>query len=565
MTTTLTVESITASLSPRDIFNANEVSSLLLQIYRTLIRMQYLPAYLLHPGPHDLTHLFPLFEELQLTPPIIHLYSILPYVSTKDYDFYQGGYYADFRNKNDVEDGRNTMYADDRREQMRPWMTPLSLLCNHMSVLFYDSKRHRIGIFEQCDNWSRDRGLREEDGARVQLAYAGHLEKVCEGVDSDESDESAEEGESDDSDGERERKRRKKNQKRDDGHPRLGCGSKGPNIYDDMPSRPAGDVLRDILREYETLEEVPWVYEHGSGREWPGGVKELFFKHGWPRPDFDVEAFELDRMRVAAMERVRGDAMEVFKRVDREKRRVEEGNGPDMLLLRRQIATAETPDEEWMARYRLWQKEQQIEHAREALKEAEAKRDRRFPNRSKPADKPEDWILWELRKWRQDIAYEEEAIKYTTEQAEMFAAGLLGNNVPSLEDMKNIIEGKKRHLQLLHKALEACKKDAERLCPGMEELPIENESSKKFSFFHSRAYAVNGSLKQIEDIKGFMATVPTNCVETLELLQAEMEGCHQSIKRRNEWRDRQDVAIREAEKRKEAIAALKKAKQETDG
>ncbi|KAK4195724.1 hypothetical protein QBC40DRAFT_352353 [Triangularia verruculosa] len=559
--TALTMKAITASLSPRDIANAREVSDLLLKIYQTLIHMQYLPADLLTPGPHDLTHLFPLFQELQLAPQIIYLYSILPYVSSHCHDFYQGGYFADFRVKREVEDGRNTMYCDDRREQMRPWMTPLSLLCNHMCVLFYDARRHRIGIFDQCDGWTRDRGLKGEEGGRTELRTVDELEA---GGDSDGSDSGAA---NNDSDSEENERRPQKKQKRDGGHPRLGCGSKGPNIYDDMPSRPAGDVLRDILREYETLEEVPWVYEHGGGGDWPEGVKSLFFKHGWPRADFAVEAFNIDRMRLAALEDIQYRAEEPFRVVEREMSWVdrESPNSPEVLLLKRQIATAETPDEEWLARYQLWQKEQQFQSARKALKKAEAERDRLCPDGKKPGDDPKDTIMLEIRKWRQDIARKEESIANDTEQAEMLAAGLMGSHAPTLKSMTKRIEESKTQLELLQKVLKACEKDAERLCPGMEELPVEDEDSKRISLFHNRAFAVNCHQESIEDIEGFMARVPKVCTKTMELLDGEIERLKESIKHSHQWWDRHDEAIKEAEQRKEALAAIKKEAAKVEG
>ncbi|VBB81493.1 Putative protein of unknown function [Podospora comata] len=557
--TTLTMASITASLTPQDLANASEISSLLLKIYQTLIHMQYLPAKSLHPGPHDLTRLLPLFEKLQLTPQIIYLYTVLPYVSSKGHDFYHGGYFADFRSKRDVKDARNTFYTEDRREQMRPWMTPLSLCCNHSAVLFYDSRRHRIGIFSQCDDWSKDKALRARHGdTKLGLTPVDDLE-----VESDSEPSSEDEGSERDSDDEtRSRKKMKKHY-----HPRLGCGSQGRNVWDDMPSRPAGDVLRDILREYETLEEVPWVYEHGSSRDWPTGVKQLFFKYGWPGKQFanNVEAFELDKMRLAAMGTLRRRAKDICEQVKQAKERVEERNGPDFLLLRRQIATAETPDEEWIARYQLWRKEQIIEQSKKELEEAEATRDRRFPSGHKLSmfsQKPEDWILWEVQKWRQDIAREEEHLQSAVEQAEMFANGLLGNEA-NLEYIKDNIEKRQNNLELLRKVLEMCKEDAERLCPGMEELPVEDESTNTASF-HNRAYAIGCHEKAIDEIKGFMATVPIHCTKTIQLLQGEIENHREDIKRSNKWWDGHEEAIRNFEKRKEALAVMK-AKQKTEG
>lgn len=49
----------------------------------------------------------------------------------------------------DIEGSRDPFYMEDERETLRPWMTPLSLMGNHSTVLIYDAKRHAIGMFSQ--------------------------------------------------------------------------------------------------------------------------------------------------------------------------------------------------------------------------------------------------------------------------------------------------------------------------------------------------------------------------------------------------------------------------------
>lgn len=133
-----------SSLTPAKKAQLHEVADLMLEIYRTLVRMRYLDASWICEGPHDIDEvLLAIYRAHDLDDCVIYLYSILPYVDTAGavcLDFLQGGEFADFRKEADVKQGRDPFYEED--ELLPPHMTPLSLLGNHRSVIFYNSREH---------------------------------------------------------------------------------------------------------------------------------------------------------------------------------------------------------------------------------------------------------------------------------------------------------------------------------------------------------------------------------------------------------------------------------------
>ena len=119
------------------------------------------PSWILE-GPHDIEALRPLYHSHGLDASIIYLYSILPYIDTawaKEVDFFQGSDFADFRDEKDVEQGRNPIYDDEDEISMRPWMTPLSMMGNHRSIIIYDARKHCIGILDQESGGSSDHNI----------------------------------------------------------------------------------------------------------------------------------------------------------------------------------------------------------------------------------------------------------------------------------------------------------------------------------------------------------------------------------------------------------------------
>ncbi|KAK4652305.1 hypothetical protein QC762_609960 [Podospora pseudocomata] len=497
----LTMESIKSSLSEQDLSKAQEVVTLLLDIYKTLVHMQYILASDLRPGPHDLTAMLPLYQDLQLDPRIIYLYTLLPYIDNHDRAaFYKGGILIDYRNKHHVEEARDPFFhTDDRRAMMRPWMTPLSLCCGLQVVLIYDAKRHVVGVFEQCFLESRDPAM--VDKAANSLPWAEDLRRACE----------------------------------EDSHPRLGCGEKGGNVYDNMPARDAADVLRDIKKQYELLEDAPWRHECGEGGgPWPEGVEALFHKHGWPGSDFDVEGFHVDRIRMNAVEGTKRYASEALKKMEREKNGLQRLN-QEMLECEQTLALADTLDKEWMTRFEVWKLESTIELKKKLLEGAEKLVARLYPQGSNPGDMPEDVILWELRHL-------------------MNAFRQAGGSLETIQT-ERIIKDNERHLERLWQAVQACLRDADRLCPEREELPRDDNDIKVVAYAFNREWQVGNLTARKVKLQGFLATIPSTCKEGREVVQKEIDNCQRDIDNRNKFWDEADARQAEARKRNEATAA----------
>lgn len=125
-------------------------------------------------------------------------------------------------------------------------------------------------------------------------------------------------------------------------------------VYEGMPNRPAGDVLRDINQWYRELKEIPGGGEHSSLNWGQELTKPLYSKHGWPREDFDGDAFLVDRARANAVRRAKEEAENPVQKVTILRFAVYRDDGPFWEQLRHDIEAAKTVDEEWLARWKLW-------------------------------------------------------------------------------------------------------------------------------------------------------------------------------------------------------------------
>lgn len=121
----------------------HEIADLMDDIYTTLAMMQYIPAEAIQRAPHRSPPVdVDLAAKLHLDPSIIYLHQILPYIddhAVEATDFIFGGYFVDFRDAGDVERSRDPFYMDDD-SCMKPWVTTLSALGNHQSVILYDAR-----------------------------------------------------------------------------------------------------------------------------------------------------------------------------------------------------------------------------------------------------------------------------------------------------------------------------------------------------------------------------------------------------------------------------------------
>lgn len=417
-------------LKPSQKAKLQEVANLMLEIYRTLVRMQYLDPLWIREGPHNIDALLPIYNSHGLDASVIYLYSILPYIDTArvaSVDFFKGGRFADFRRERDVADGRDPLH-DSQEGAIRPWMTPLSLLGNHGTVIIYDARKHCVGMFDHESCGSTDRNLhapREVD-----------MQDMSEDEDEDEDgDEDEDEDEEDSEDAE--------------------CH------YDEMDSRPAGDVLRDIVHWYHELIEMPGLGGDNSWGEWdPEIIKPLYRKHGWPSSNFDGDAFLVDQARAAAASRAKDLSEEPIQEVAKFKGWLEAEDSPAMQRRRDTLAAATTDDEQWLARWELWQAEYRNRRNLKNLRRAEETRKLACPDGQ--CQKPEELPLWEERQLRENSWQMQRALQKIQQEAKKIQAGER-EAVPGMELKLRHAE---KEAAVYQKAHEASRLAAERLCPG---------------------------------------------------------------------------------------------------
>ncbi|KAH6688886.1 hypothetical protein F5X68DRAFT_274942 [Plectosphaerella plurivora] len=393
------MDQLAASLKRSQKAKLHEVADGLLEVYRTLVRMRYLDASWIYEGPHDLTELLPVCEELALDPSIIYLYSILPYVDasgTCELDFFQGGSFIDYRSAGGIYDARDPFFRGDDRPEglMRPWMTPLSCLGNHQTVIIYDARKHEIGMVDQESMGTTDHNI--YDGFRPVTGQQREL-IIDNGGGEDEqmTDEEEDEDEEDDDDEEEDE-------------------DEEENIWDEMTSRHARDVLCDMVSWYNTLTETPGGPH--SGIKWePRLTTSLYTKHGWPDVDFDGDAFLVSQARAAAVDRVKYETEKPLRDVEQAKSVVQYGN-TDTPILREAVAKAENIDDEWLARWNVWRSDYIRQIAVQDLEEAETRAQRLCPDGR--CFKANELTTGELERLRSELADEQDKMMRLREEVE---------------------------------------------------------------------------------------------------------------------------------------------------
>lgn len=401
----------------------HEVADLMLEIYQTLARMRYLDPSEIQRGPHNITNLLPVYEGLGLDASVVQLYSLLPYISpgvARGLDFLQGGQFADFRDPEDVEQGRDPFYGspdeedfdDENGPYMRPWMTPLSNLGNHQSVILYDTRKHRIWIIDQ-ESWES-----------TDLALEGVAA----------------------------------------GRPR----SKNRNNFEHIPSRPAADVLRDINRWYLSLEVLPGDGDQSSGIWDEPDLKALYRAHGWP-DQFDGDAFQIAQVRGYAVSCAKGKAEAPLQLLD-SLTGTEEYLNRDREQTLKAYGTATELDDIWIARYKIWKLGRSLDLVHEQIKKAEQEANRRCPGGV--CQRKEDLPLWEMEQLQEEYMQKKDWLENQHEEEG-------DDNDPV--SYRDSLRRDEREVAVYQRAYEAAKSDAERLCPGrsLEKVAADDSSDSQ--------------------------------------------------------------------------------------
>ncbi|RHZ58989.1 hypothetical protein CDV55_101917 [Aspergillus turcosus] len=386
--------------------------------------MRYLDPAGIEQGPHNIDNLRPVYETFNLDPAITYLYSILPYVNCHvagNQDFFHCGEFTDFRREDDVMQGRDPFYAmpvgdgydSENGPYIRPWITPLSGLGNHQSVIIYDARQHRIWIVDQLWWKSTDPAV---DGPVIY---------------------------SDDSDEENEANKESKNSM----------------SIERIPSRRGGDGLRDIGGWYRSLEELPGG-EH-SGCEWSQydlPLKELYREYGWPE-NFDGDGFQVAQARAHCASTAKNTAEEPLRSVEKFKRwrKLAEGR---ISAHQAELAAAKSMDEEWAVRFKLWREELWSARNIKWLTEAEQEAERLCPGGV--CQRKEDLPLRELERLRNEYKWRQEKV----ETYRNWVEESIDTDPDRARYYRISLQQAKREAAIYQKAYEAAQADAERLCPG---------------------------------------------------------------------------------------------------
>lgn len=338
------------------------VADLLLVIYKTLVEMRYLEPSELEAGPHDVSELLPLYESHGLAPAVIYLYSILPYVR-RGKTFFQGGEFADFRNEDHVERGRDPLCnwpeGDDPNIASRYQDVESDDEDEDGDEEGVNADDDSTGVENANDDGSGDEGVEEDEE---------------EGYDDDDADSGVSDMEEEDGDDEDED---------DDDEVDNGVVEEDGTIaqYD---ARSAAAVLRDINRWYRN-HETPFLSrdEDGAWRDKDEDghhdvpLAELYKQHGWP-DDFDGDAFEVALERRHASARVKSAAEWTESKVISLKSQLERLD-QNMEPCRARVASAETPGEQWTARWELFCGERGREDLARRARGEEELCEREFP------------------------------------------------------------------------------------------------------------------------------------------------------------------------------------------
>ncbi|KAF4163743.1 hypothetical protein CNMCM6936_000455 [Aspergillus lentulus] len=495
-------------LEPDQKERLHEVADLMLEIYQTLAQMRYLDPAGIEQGPHNIDHLRPLYEKLKIDPAIIYLYSILPYVNRHvagNEDFFHCGAFTDFRREEDVMQGRDPFYGspvgddyeDENGPYIRPWVTPLSQLGNHQSVIIYDARRHRIWIIDQ-ELWkTTDPALADRP-----VMY------------------------SDDSDEEKDGKKKSKNR----------------NSFESIPSRRAGDVLRDIIRWYRSLDELPGG-EHCAG-EWSRHdipLKELYREYGWP-DNFDADGFQVAQARAHCAATAKNTAEQPLRSVERSKLWDKHAEAR-VSLYQAELAAAKTTDEQWAARFKLWREELWSVRNNEYLAKAEQEAERLCPGGV--CQRKEDLPLWELEKLRQEYKSKRENV----ETCQNWANELADNDPDRARYHQISLQQAKREAAIYQKAYEAALADAERLCPGRTFQSATGITSlgrvDTVASIRDQKASMAMMERELEALRDWALRLPDEAIQAKKLVEEEVESHERAIKFGREMIQRDEASLTE--------------------
>ncbi|KAK7990032.1 hypothetical protein PG989_010347 [Apiospora arundinis] len=458
------------SLSSETKARLQRVADLMLEIYKTRAEMRYIDAAAIKRGPHDITHLLPLYQSLELDPAVIYLYSILPYVDQDEAgkrEFYMDGTWFNHLDQAQVRESRDPFCLDSDSDDDDESGPPQGTL--HASL------EDLIWTFQQGSWQNADPGLPSPSPAENADDWV------------DEDDDEVTDGDED--------------------------APVPPPAISDIPARRAADVLRDINTWFRT-HQVPF----DATPDWADGDRfdpptraELYARHGWP-DRFDGDAFEVGLLRRWAAGYIKdiyddlGNVLESAQEsVDYSRERVAHHQ--------KRMLKAQTTKARWMAQFNavkasltLESAELELEHEREKI----ARRDKGLPSDSLPVGEYR-LLRRRLQKLQSPLGIGKEAVAMDHDTASRLQAEF---------------RCREKEARMLEKAVDAAKAEAERRYPGQDITSLASAPDPIVAdngwddAWGRKILAVTE--QQAKTWKDWKATVPENMKEVRRLVDEEI-------------------------------------------
>lgn len=532
-------------LTPKQKARLHEVADLLLEIYQTLARMRRIKASWIQPGPHDLTAHLPLYASLGLDQRVIYLYSIIPCLdpvasSASSACFFETCRFFDPRNEEHVRDAREFFHdEDDPLCELRPWTTALSQMGQYGAVVMYEARRHVMFFMDNNSTENNDRNLgnggdewsvseEEDEEDEEEDDEEGKKEGKKEEEEQDEEEAAQEDGEEEEEEEkEREEKGAEQEDEEDDGDDgeeeeedeKEEEEAEEEHYFDYLDARAAGAVLRDILGWYRDLVDVPGCA--ADDKEWEGhtdALRAAYRKRGWPGENFDGDAFVVDRARAIPAAEIRFEPEKVLPSRLYLEYMVQESEKAEKAALAQgheKLAATNDVDEEWVARWQIWNAERLTRESKDRLMRAEE-----LIAQGRGRQKVEDLPLWEWDKMRRVLEYQQRSLGWLKERLE-------NDGTLALPTSQEYIRYDEELIATLQKACVASQADAERLCPGRSISSLDPDESVDGLEMKTKLEYLAGNLRYMEqyvvDTRAWIAQLPEGAGEAMGLAQKAVD------------------------------------------
>jgi hypothetical protein len=243
--------------------------------------------------------------------------------------------------------------------------------------------------------------------------------------------------------------------------------------------------------------------------------------------DFDGDSFLVDHARASAAASASWSSEEPIREAHKWKAWLQDEDGPAMRQMRDRLAAAKTDDEQWLARWELWQAEQNNRRFIEGTPKAEEARDYACPDFQ--CQKPENLLLWEVRQPREESWSKQRRLEAIQKEAKQLQASereiLPGNQIK--------LRYAEKQAAVYQKAHEVARLDAECLCPGGSftvSTGVEAFGSDLKARIEELTRYVEESQQEVKLMREWIVQLPDGTEKARQAAQEVIGGRQQHVK-----------------------------------